>query len=501
MSALRLFLVLSLVGCSREEPPFAAPATSSRIDAPPAATASTAPEPSPSAASPGPGELPSSPEYLVAEGDAPQLYALAQPTYVYDLPDTAKRKLGWLRPGGAVRRAEKPVAISRRCRDGWYRIAPRGFVCAGTETTEDPNHPLVLALGKPPARGEPLPYLYARSRGNPPFLYAKIPSPREQRATEGESVGERIESASRYAMLQIAGEPSALPSFLEGGKVLPRPLNQQRALRSGVHRGLASYRSSFAFASVFDAGGRLFGLSTDADLVALDRVKLVRATAIHGGEVRDLPAAIATRPLARFRLVDGKVTADGFFDAWATLSLTGRVEGELVEESGGAFVAKPQVVLPRRTSFPKFAEEGGEKWLDIDIGTQTLVAYEGRRAVYVALVSTGAAGTGDPETTPSTVQGYFRIQTKHVTATMTGNRADVDEYELGDVPYVQYFQGSYALHAAFWHERFGHPHSHGCVNLTPRDAAWIFAWTEPNVPASWHGVDAAGAGTIVYVHG
>ena len=52
-------------------------------------------------------------------------------------------------------------------------------------------------------------------------------------------------------------------------------------------------------------------------------------------------------------------------------------------------------------------------------------------------------------------------------------------YSIEDVPYVMYFEGSYALHGAFWHNNFGHEQSHGCVNLAPLDAKKIFFWTEP----------------------
>jgi hypothetical protein len=507
VSSIRVLVPMLLVAaCSREEPPRPTLATSATVtvpapppEPPPKPSASVAPPPSLPTS---PSELPSSPEYRVEDReDAPRLWALAQPTYIYDLPEHSKRKLGWLRPGGSVRRAEKPVSVTRKCKEGWYRVEPRGFVCAGTETTGDPSHPLVVALGKAPARGEPLPYLYGRARGNPPFLYGKVPSMREQRATEGEGLVEHLPGASRANAVAIAGAPTPVPEVLAHGRVLPRPLNQQKSLRQGVHRGMASNRSAFAFTQVIDAGGRLFGISTEADLVALDRVRLVTPTRIHGGPVRDLPVALPNHALVRFHPNDaGKLVPEGAVDAWEPLSLTGRTEGDLVEADGDTWVAKPSLVLPKRTGFPAWVNDT-DKWIDVDIGTQTLVAYEGRRAVYVAPISTGAGGIGDPETTSATVQGYFHVQTKHVTATMTGDRADVGEYELQDVPYVQYFQGGYALHAAFWHERFGHPYSHGCVNLPPRDAAWIFEWTEPNVPAAWHGMDANGTGTLVYIHG
>jgi lipoprotein-anchoring transpeptidase ErfK/SrfK len=76
-------------------------------------------------------------------------------------------------------------------------------------------------------------------------------------------------------------------------------------------------------------------------------------------------------------------------------------------------------------------------------------------------------------------------------------------FQLRDVPYIQYFESGYALHAAYWHDVFGTPRSHGCVNLAPVDAHRIFFWTEPSVPDGWHAVNAgdeAGEGSLVVIH-
>lgn len=76
-------------------------------------------------------------------------------------------------------------------------------------------------------------------------------------------------------------------------------------------------------------------------------------------------------------------------------------------------------------------------------------------------------------------------------------------FVLRDVPYIQYFESGYALHAAYWHDVFGTPRSHGCVNLAPVDAHRIFFWTDPPVPQGWHGVNAGednGEGTLVVIH-
>jgi lipoprotein-anchoring transpeptidase ErfK/SrfK len=64
---------------------------------------------------------------------------------------------------------------------------------------------------------------------------------------------------------------------------------------------------------------------------------------------------------------------------------------------------------------------------------------------------------------------------------------------------VQYFERGYALHAAYWHDGFGAPRSHGCINLSPPDARWLFQFTDPPVPEKWHGALAVRGATLVHV--
>ena len=74
-----------------------------------------------------------------------------------------------------------------------------------------------------------------------------------------------------------------------------------------------------------------------------------------------------------------------------------------------------------------------------------------------------------------------------------------DSYSLRDVPFVEYFHKGYALHAAYWHDQFGKVRSHGCINLAPIDAAWLFEWTDPQVPLGWHGVINMERGTVIVI--
>ena len=110
------------------------------------------------------------------------------------------------------------------------------------------------------------------------------------------------------------------------------------------------------------------------------------------------------------------------------------------------------------------AAMGEEKWIDIDISEQKLFAYEGTSIVKTFIVSTGT------ESHP-TITGEYRIYLKYVTDDMTG-----PGYYLYDVPYVMYYDRGYGIHGTYWHTDFGTPASHGCTNMTPEDAKWLYEW-------------------------
>ena len=137
-----------------------------------------------------------------------------------------------------------------------------------------------------------------------------------------------------------------------------------------------------------------------------------------------------------------------------------------------------------------------EKWIDVDLSEQRVVAYEGTKAVRAFTVSTGLART-------PTVQGEFRIQLKVQRQTMSGGSAAYGYYSLPNVQWVQYFYQEYAFHGAYWHDNFGQPMSHGCINMTNDDAKWLFDWAGPifdeNGP-TWQRPAKDNPGTLVRVH-
>ena len=238
----------------------------------------------------------------------------------------------------------------------------------------------------------------------------------------------------------------------------------------------------------------------------------IRPTPFHGQWLRELPSASGTTiPVGWIVSETAPVLAT---PGGPRLSST-RARHELVsvldEARNGeqtflrvgehAWVAAHHVRHPYRSEPPPAVNlDADERWIDVDIDTQTLVAYEGRRAVFATLVSTGKGAPGTPTSTP---KGVFRVWIKLTSSDMDNLEDDsaAHYYRMEDVPFVQYFAKGVGIHGAFWHGSFGRVRSHGCVNLAPIDAEQLFSWTGPHLPAGWTAVLSMGhdRGTVVRV--
>lgn len=173
------------------------------------------------------------------------------------------------------------------------------------------------------------------------------------------------------------------------------------------------------------------------------------------------------------------------------------------DERQAMFLNEP--VSPLAQAFPEpqvgthervLGETIGEKWIDIDLATQTLRAMEGDHVVYQFLVSTGKWAP-----TPT---GEFAVWSKFKYTKMSGGSKELhDYYYLPNVPYVMFFHDGFAVHGAYWHNNFGHPMSHGCVNVSIPDAEKLFYWANPEVPEGQSMVRSSRdrPGTKVVIHG
>lgn len=115
----------------------------------------------------------------------------------------------------------------------------------------------------------------------------------------------------------------------------------------------------------------------------------------------------------------------------------------------------------------------GDRWITVDLYNQTVTVYDQRKLVFATLIASG----GEPFFTRP---GLFKIYEKKPLETMSGafEVGKTDYYYLEDVPWTMYFDQARALHGAYWRPWFGVPGTHGCVNLSIGDSAWLFDWAK-----------------------
>lgn len=532
------WLVLSAsVGCSRGETPTlssaqpasgpepsasAAPAPKNRPRVAPAVTLNGESQPVPA---------------VVASAGKPRVHARALRAWIHDRPSFRSARLGYLRVGSSTP-TEGKAAGFEGCKGGWYPVEPDGFVCVGKRATLDEADPVVRALRElPPDPSRKLPYIYGTVR-KPGPVYGHLPSDEELEEAEPghakrmqewlDAEGEIGASYAQDVWLGGKGEPvppaqawsekqsDPLPKLLDAGAQVPTvqtdddEATEVKSTGSTLITERMRPRVGYSFLQTFLHRGRRYGLTTDLKVMPTDRLRPIRGSDFHGFEIPkqiDFPFAIVRRPDAKLWLWQksgNKLIDAGTAPYRGAVKLSGKQQffkGRLhYETAEGKWLSdKDASRLDPAKRMPAWGKNG-EKWMDVNVTKQTVVLYEGERPVFATLISSGEAGLEDPKHTTATKRGIFRIHTKHVTATMSSDEIG-EEFELRDVPYVQYFdKEGYALHGAYWHDRFGVPKSHGCINLAPEDARRIFHWTEPQVPVGWHGVLLPLKGTIMFVH-
>ena len=138
--------------------------------------------------------------------------------------------------------------------------------------------------------------------------------------------------------------------------------------------------------------------------------------------------------------------------------------GEWIEQRQIA-VVQPDIEKPE--------EIQGSRWISVNLYEQTIAAYENDELVFASLISSGLRGWW---TRPGVFQVYQKYQADGMQGAFEADRSDF--YYLEDVPWVLYYDEDRALHGAYWHNNFGWQQSHGCVNLSPADAQWLFDWAD-----------------------
>lgn len=468
-------------------------------------------------------------------------------------------RLGYLRQGARVA-VNREAHAKPNCPEGWYELVSGGFVC-GKHASIDPNHPKMKTAAHAPWMARALPYDYVYNVQNGTPLYRSVPSRADRLKFEpwlGPKKSAKAPEPTAYESWWLDGGAAAtsdpiafgadadggVPWYLrdwDGGK--PEiTLDDLRGEGPIVRRMVKGFYASVD--QQINIDGTRWWRTTSGYLAPIERMSVARLlTDFHGvwlngrspalafpaptaqpdggappyyvdAPPTHLPLAIMLTKGRKYTLSPDRKKAiarrgsDGkeeTLSRFTPVQLTGTKEAigsaTFYEAEGGSFIRSYDATVIAPGPAPADLLPG-EKWIDVNLTNQSLVAFEGDQAVLATLVSSGRKDKDNPEKDHQTKPGVFRIREKHIAETMDADTATDGPYSIEDVPWIMYFNGSIALHGAFWHSNFGRQQSHGCVNLAPLDARALFFWAGPKLPEGWHSVWASpqNLGTRVVVH-
>jgi hypothetical protein len=461
-------------------------------------------------------------------------------------------KLGWIRSGGRLP-VQGPAMSKKGCTPGWYEVVGGGFICGnyGTTNLETPDVKFATVA---PNLSETLPYVYASNAKHGTPLYKTVPS-REQMLRyepylekkdepDGGAEARRADTPAQAIHTRPPTETASLPAdagvaLLDPGMADAgigveqkddKPWWQQEDIKDRLHEmklehleadsdDLLAKRMVKGFYVAIDRtfrwNDRTWYKTTKGLVTPADRFWQASASKFQGvvldGAGTKLPIAWGyggRKQVATYRIEgpDQTLANAKSIDRFTAIALTGKSQEikktSYLETTDGTWLKGAHV----RVTDPGPPPSGlgpDERWIDVDLSSQTVIAFVGTTAVYATLISSGKESK-DKEKDHRTPTGEWRIREKHLTTTMDGDGSAAGDlpYSIEDVPYVMFFHKAYALHGAFWHGNYGIQMSHGCVNLAPIDAKWLFFFTNPGLASGFHGVWSRPeqSGTRIVIH-
>lgn len=392
----------------------------------------------------------------VPETATPIAHGIVTTTLVNVVPrPAAEQLLGMLRWGARFEVFERAAAAGG-CRDPWLRIGRGEWLCSTGVSTREGNPPEPGFIPPLPRLDADLPFRYMRVTADELPVYRRPPRVGEDPDTVRERVLKKgyVLIIDKYVNI-YQREMYRTPYY----RFVPR--DGTHVVAGPDFRGvpIGSMEAELPFGWVVDP---------------IARVREEPSMEAHG------------EPIARHLRTKVLETKRGRGEVWYRLDLHAQMEGPRE-----GWIASLQFAYLDKVPRPR-GVGAHDRWVHVSLRNQTVAMYEGDRMIFATLGSSG----DDEHPTPA---GLYRIESKRVTATMDNENNLAGPYLIQDVPWVMYFKGSYALHGAFWHDRFGLRTSHGCVNLAPNDARRMFAWIKPDLIAGWHAIFSrpGRSGTVV----
>jgi LysM repeat protein len=264
------------------------------------------------------------------------------------------------------------------------------------------------------------------------------------------------------------GQRLTIPSGSGSASPAPSPSGGTHVVQPGENLYRIALRYGTSVQEIAAANG----------IVNTSRIYVGQRLVIPGGSASPVPAPSSPAPSAKTYVVRRGDTLSAIalrygVSVWSLAQLNAIANPSLIYVGQVLRIPDGGSSAPSSPSPAPSAPTSG-RWIDVDLSRQRLTAYEGNTPVRSTLVSTGLPRTPTPT-------GQYRIYVKYVADDMAG-----PGYYLPDVPYTMYFYKGYSIHGTYWHSNFGHPMSHGCVNLPTPEAQWLFNW--------------ASVGTLVNIH-
>ena len=408
---------------------------------------------------------------------------VTQGVFVRKAADRESVRLGMLRRGARVQ-VKAGKVYGGGCTGGWRQLRRGGFICggAGVEVGETPPDDGRIT-STPPDVNAPLPFEYLKVTHDATPFFHRLPTFNEQ--DDADAAGRAwLGKHGRDPMPTRPSDrpdevPAVVKEYLNSGYYVTKAGEHERSQRRFIRTNRDIYARKYQLETTEGSSfrGQVLTEEVGLPMYFIRRELALEAREAPGSDVLvPLEEKPARKSVASFR----GVVRVGNYDYYET------EDGKLIR-AYGVSAARAQDRPPGVGS--------SERWVHVDLSEQTLVAYEGDTPVFATLVSTGRS----PGMTP---EGVFRIESKFISTAMRDQPQEEDAYSIEDVPWTQYFHQNVALHGAFWHSGFGLVRSHGCVNLSPADARWLFGFLSAPLPAGWHAVmpgmgDAAKGSAVV----
>jgi len=393
--------------------------------------------------------LPSDAAVAAAVAAAPPLDAAAFPPTTRTLrvkrsvalhhgPSETSKRIGTI--ARDIRVGWRRVALGDGCNDPWVELEPRGWVC-GSYLEPSDKDTYTVELPKL-ARGALVPGIYGVV------------------VTEG--------------AVTFAAPKDAL--------VKPAPVVKRTLAGSVKVRRVAE----------IELGGKVYWKLDTGEYLAANAVRVIEPSRWAGTRIGDetglsLPVAFAIARKARNDKIPVYDSESGArIVKWLQPRSVAPVLGTAASRLNigeDQWVDANNMRVAEQTAPPPLTEPD-ERWVDVDLDRQVLVAYDGQTPVYATLISSGSKRH-------PTETGVYRVWVKFSETDMTGQMGDEAPYSVATVPWTQFYAKDFALHTAYWHDKFGQTASHGCINLSPVDARFLYFWSGPDVPEGWsmaHGI-------------